>query len=281
MEKVKLIIEAYKKLPDDQKGIFYKYMGVMPILATKEENCKQALAFAEENGINLITAKALVRFICEDINNSKERFNAYKEAGYERIIINNPELIRFDAKEVLLRINQCIKAGKGVEIDGRFAEFLFDDLQWKTVKENLHIEDVTINELEQKGKDIESVDLHVSAKGPNKEGLQVLENVLFVNDAVDLDSEQFERYLQITELLGNVREAMYGVNADAQSAKISSDMVISKLVGNSSDITPGNNLSNKDIIKACLYYCNGDALQEGVNEVIDSLAVFQEDKRGL
>lgn len=281
MEKVDLIIDSYKKLPDDQKVIFYKYMGVMPILATKEENCKQALAFAEENGVALITAKALVRFICEDINNIKGRFNAYKEAGYERIIINNPELIRFDAKEVLLRINQCIKAGKGVEIDGRFAEFLFDDLQWKTVKENLRIEDIAVNELEQKGKDIESVDLHVSAKETSVEGLQVLENVLFVNDAVDLDSEQFERYLQITELLRNVREAMYGVNVDAENAQISSDMVISKLIGNSSNITPENNLSNKDIIKACLYYCNGDAKQEGVDEVIASLVTLQEDKRGL
>ena len=40
MEKVDLIIDSYKKLPDDQKVIFYKYMGVMPILAIKEENCK-------------------------------------------------------------------------------------------------------------------------------------------------------------------------------------------------------------------------------------------------
>lgn len=282
MKQMDIIIEAYKSLPEEQRKIFYKYMGIMPALVANVDNCQKVLTFAQENGIELITAKSLARFLAEDISTIEKHFMHYKKAGYERIILANPELIRFDAEEVLKRINQCIKAGKGIEIDGRFAEFLFDDLQWKNVRENLHLEEVSMEDLEKKGKDIESVDLHVSARIPNKESYKDLELKLFANDPLDLNPEQFERYLEISNLLKNVRESLYGVNADAENVRISSDMVISKLIGNVSDITPDNNLSNKDIVKACLYYCNRETnLDDGIDKVIDNLAVSQENKRGL
>ncbi|MBQ9833877.1 MAG: hypothetical protein IJO33_01650 [Bacilli bacterium] len=269
---------AYKNLPEDQKSIFCKYMTVLPALEANEENCKAVLSFAEENNINFNTIKALIRFTCEDLNDIKIRIAAYKEAGYERIILNNPELIRFDAKEVLYRIEQCIKAGKGIEIDGRFAEFLFDDLQWKTVKENLCNEDVTVNELANKGKSAESEILRDAARKPDEQGLTALEKILFVNDAYDLDADQFERYIQLTELLKNVRHTIYTVDVgDNTEARISSDMVISKLIGYSTE----SNLSNNDIIKACLYYCNGETNLTGVDSIIEELELNQENKRGL
>lgn len=277
MKQMDIIIEAYKSLPEEQRKIFYKYMGIMPALIANADNCQKVLTFAQENGIELVTAKSKARFLEEDLSVIEKHFMAYKKAGYERIILANPELIRFDAEEVLKRINQCIKAGKGIEIDGRFAEFLFDDHQWENVRKNLHLEEVSMEDPEKKDKVIESVDLHDSARKPNKESYKDLELKLFANDSLDLNPEQFERYLEISNLLKNVRESLYGVNADAENVRISSDMVISKLIG-----TPDNNLSNKDIVKACLYYCNRETnLDDEIDKEIDNLAVSQENKRGL
>lgn len=269
---------AYKNLPEDQKSIFCKYIGIAPALEAKEENCSAVLSFAEENGIALVTAKSLVRFICEDINDIKLRFETYKSAGYERIVINNPELIRFNAKEVLSRIEQCLRAGKGIEIDGRFAEFLFDDIQWKTVSANLLLPGASAEKLEEGSKFIEVDKLHSAVKEPSKIGRNNLESTLFSNDQYDLDSEQFERYLQVTELLKNVRYAIYTVDVgDNVDAKISSDMVISKLIGSAN----GSNFTDNDIIKACLFYCNGETDLMGIDAIIKDLTLNQENKRGL
>ena len=249
-------------LPKDQKVIFYKYMGVY--MACRE-NVDEKVAFLDEHNIKLDTAKALVRFFSMDLKDIKLRDMLYQEAGLEDIVIMYPEILRYDPKKVISRIKACEKIGKAFLVNGKPADYLFDDQQWMIVKNAIIDESRNFNNL------VNNVSLEndiATEPIPSQEDYISDENY-------DLDVVAFERYERLSKILEDVRMSI-GSSAFNTPGALTSDEYLMREVGINSP------KSDKDIIKDCLRECDG--ITEGVDEIITELIAAEEDrseKRGL
>ncbi len=247
-------------LPKDQQEIFYKYMGVY--LACRQD-VDEKIDFLESHKIKLDTARALVRVFSMDIKDIRVRYNLYKEAVLEDIVIMYPEILRYDPKKVISRIKACEKIGKAFLVNGKPADYLFDDQQWMMVKNAIIGDKMDFN------RSVDSI-------RPDKvvEPLPDPEDYI-TDDNYDLDVVAFERYEKLSKLLENVRFTI-GSTAINSPSVLSSDEFLMREIGHNPTA------SDKDIIKNCLKTCDG--ITEGVDEIIDELMALEEnkgEKRGL
>ena len=242
------LLELVKGLDDEQKKIFYKYLRVIKVCS---DNFTEKFNFIKEKGFKLDKARGIIRLLELDLDELKNKFSIYEAANLSDMVINYPELLRYNAKKVIDRIKTCEEVGKGYKTDnGEYLGFLFNDAEWIEVSEG--IKDTPQNEANND---------------------EFIANIIEYNEPVELDAEDFEKYLKVAELVGSAREAILGKNKDDENAKVSSDVLITKLIRTNGDLTP------KEITKAVLKYCNN--ITEGVDDILDTLSEGQEEKRGL
>ena len=246
------LLELVKGLEEEQQKIFYKYLGVVKTCLVGFE---EKFVYIKENGFKLDTAKKIIRLLELDLDTIKERLEDYRANGVADMVLNNPELLRFDSKKIIERIKKCDEVGKGYKTDsGEYFDFLFDDVEWKNVLAGLNVAG-TFKEIK---------------KEPVIEPDEFLQNILDFNEPIELDAEDFEKYLKVAELVGSAREAILGNNKDSEGAKVPSDVLITKIIRTNGNLTP------RDITKMVLKYCND--ITEGVDDILDSLIG---EKRGL
>lgn len=257
------LFELVNGLPKEQKDIFYKYMGVLPAI-TKDFDEK--LTFAKDNGVRLTSAAGLVRFFSMGYDELVYRFNKYKDNDLAMMICNKPELIRFDVDTVLERISICKKVDRPYLIDGKYADFLFNDTLWKVIEKNINSE----NDFEE----IKEVKDLSSWTNPDME--EVVEKALTLDDQLEFDETTYNKYIKISEIIKRVKEAIGATSETKDNAiiPIATDDLIVKLM----KVDPS--LSEEQIAKYCLKYCEG--LDAGVDEIIAELSTnMDKEKRGL
>lgn len=259
------LIDTINKLPDDQRNIFDKYMGVMSVC---EDQIDEKLHFAELHNILMKTLKGSLRYLAMDLEEIKNRFEIYQKAGFEDIITNSPELIRFNPNTILERISLCQKVGKPFKVDNRYASFLFDDKLWSAVERAFDddFEKTSLNEYPEINPDEWTM---------KKDMDDVVYKAFNYAGPLDFDENSYDKYIKAAEIIKGVKEAI-GSNPDkdTMSLPIATDELITRLI----KVEP--NLSERMIAKYCLQYCDG--LVDGVDPIIDAVCEnVSEEKRGL
>ena len=260
------LIETINKLPDEQKHIFNKYMGVMTVC---ERQIDEKLHFAEMNGFEITTLKGALRYLAMELSDIEERFAIYKQAGYEDVVTKSPELIRFNPNTILERISICEKVGKPFKVNGKYANFLFDDKMWSVVEKALEEDDfekTSLNDYKEINPDEWTAAQDVD---------DVVYKAMSSTEPVEFDEKTYDTYLKAAQIIKGVKEAIGSpVNDDIMPLPIAEDELITRLL--KTDPT----LDAKTIAKYCLQYCDG--LVDGVEPIINAIASsMEEEKRGL
>ena len=260
------LIETINKLPEEQRHIFSKYMGVMQIC---EKQIDEKLHFAEINKIEITTLKGALRYLSMELDDIERIFATYKAAGFEDLIIHNPEYIRFVPETIIERISICQKVGKPFKVDGKYAPFLFDDNQWNAV------EKVFADGEFEKTKLSDYREVNPDEWTTNQDIDDVIYKALSYNEPIDFDETTYDKYMKVSQILKGTKEAL-GANPvnDTMALPISEDDLITRLI----KINP--TLDEKTIAKYTLQYCYG--IVDGIDPIIDAIAEsFKEEKRGL
>ena len=264
-----------KALPEDQRRIFYKYMGVV---SACELDVEEKIAFVKENGIffdkegnvKIKTARALVRVFAMDIRDLKSKYAMFMAAGKElnkeeeitHLVTTFPEILRYDRTKVLARIVACDKLNdKPIMIGDRPAGYIIDDVEWNNL-----IRDEKLKKARDDGDIKPFIEEHMkgdfASDESDIEAKEVDPTSWLEEEQYDLkDVNAFARYQSLLEVSGNTRSTLgstaIGVTIDLQ---IPNELM--KELGKNPD------RSDKDIIKACLNNCGLDT--DGIDDVIDN-----------
>ena len=263
------LLETIGKLPEDQKRNFSKFMGVM---ASCEKQIDEKLHFADLNGFELTTLLGAIRYLEMDLSAIEERFDVYKQAGYEDVVTKSPELICLNPHTILERISICEKVGKPFRVDGKYASFLFDDKLWKTVENALEENDIAETSLS----DYEAIDPYEWTNADDdKEADNIVYSAISNPEPVSFDESTYDTYLEAIQIIKGVKEALGTTPVkDVVSLPIAEDELITKL------LKAKPTLDAKSVAKYCLQYCDG--LVDGIDPIIDAIASsMKEEKRGL
>ena len=249
-----ILIDKVRSLPEDQKEIFYRYMGVKSVC---EDHIDEKLSYAQQNNIVFTTIKGVVRFLAMDLELIKERFEMYKNAGFVDLIVNNPEYIRYDTNIILERISLCQKVDRPFVTDGKYADFLFDDKQWENIEKALGDEkDVAKTSLNEYS-DISPKELSIG------DGDEIVANAMANGGNIDFEEREYNLYVESREIVDRVREAIGTTSDSINNIKISPDELISRL------IKTNPSLDAKKLAKYCLEYSYG--LVDGIDPIIDAI----------
>lgn len=236
-------IELYKEVSSNDAGRNFKFFANLVVASENKDNTQEVINLLGEYGLNYNPESLDIRVFSMDSATLREHLDLYKKEGYLDYFVNDISKLRFSASKIIERIKACEKSGKGFYNEEGLCSFLFNTNEWNAVLNGLDTT-VTVATIESVfGADAEKIQNAITVEG-------------------ELDINGFDRYWNLTQLMGRCMEAKYGMSEIGEA-----ELVIRNLISNT-DLGDSDILLVAFISSQCIKVEELDDIKATINEIV-------------